>query len=98
MRISDWSSDVCSSDLTSHTLVAKAYDAAGNVGTSASVSFSVNNTTITQSVDNSQIVADMKARLDSMDATLATMSTRNGKVKSLKADVATQRDLVSRIK
>ena len=29
----------------SHTLVAKAYDAAGNVGTSTSIAFSVNNTT-----------------------------------------------------
>ncbi|PKM14875.1 MAG: hypothetical protein CVV12_11635, partial [Gammaproteobacteria bacterium HGW-Gammaproteobacteria-2] len=82
----------------SHTLVAKAYDAAGNIGTSASVSFSVNNTPTTTVVDNSQLVAQMKSRLDSMDATLATMSTRNSKVKSLKADVATQRDLVQQIK
>ncbi|GLH70547.1 hypothetical protein GETHPA_20800 [Geothrix rubra] len=35
----------------SHTLVAKAYDAAGNVGTSTSVSFSVSNTTPPPSSD-----------------------------------------------
>ncbi|MBR7782894.1 Ig-like domain-containing protein [Undibacterium luofuense] len=36
----------------SHTLVAKAYDAAGNVGTSSSVSFSVSNTVSTQLITN----------------------------------------------
>ena len=81
-----------------HTLLAKAYDAAGNVGTSASVSFAVNNTTITPAVDNTVVIAQLTLRLDSMDATLATMSTRNSKVKSLKADVAIQRDLVQQIK
>jgi hypothetical protein len=62
------------------------------------VGFAVNNTPTTTVVDNSQLVAQMKSRLDSMDATLATMSTRNSKVNSLKADVATQRDLVQQIK
>nr|WP_315486117.1 CehA/McbA family metallohydrolase [uncultured Undibacterium sp.] len=36
----------------SHTLVAKAYDAANNIGTSASVSFSINNTVTKQLIVN----------------------------------------------
>jgi archaellum component FlaF (FlaF/FlaG flagellin family) len=82
----------------SHTLVAKAVDAAGNVGTSASVSFAVNNTPTTTSVDNSLVIAQMKSRLDSMDATLAKMSSTNKNVKALKSDVSTQRTLVGQIK
>ncbi|MDP1698910.1 MAG: Ig-like domain-containing protein, partial [Xanthomonadaceae bacterium] len=82
----------------SHSLQAKAYDAAGNVGTSATVSFSINNATLAPPVDNSLVIASMTAQLDSMDATLATMSSRNSQVKRLKADVAAQRNLVKQIK
>ncbi|MGZ3183629.1 MAG: CehA/McbA family metallohydrolase [Telluria sp.] len=46
-NVSPYSATLDSTTLTngSHTLVAKAYDAAGNVGTSTSVGFSVSNTT-----------------------------------------------------
>ena len=82
----------------SHSLVAKSYDAAGNVGSSAAVSFTVNNTTPVPVIDNSLVIAQMKTRLDSMDATLAKMNSSNRNVKSLKTDVATQRTLVGQIK
>lgn len=82
----------------SHSLVAKAYDAAGNVGSSAAVSFTVNNAAPVPVIDNSLVIAQMKARLDSMDATLAKMGSTNKNVKTLKADVATQRTLVNQIK
>lgn len=43
-----WSWDTTQFPNSSHTLVAKAYDAAGNVGTSSSVTVTVNNTTSSQ--------------------------------------------------
>src|SRR2546421_5487221 len=41
----DWSSDVCSSDLGTHTLTAVARDAAGNTKISAAVTITVSNNT-----------------------------------------------------
>ncbi len=78
-----------------HSLVTKAYDAAGNAGTSASVSFNVNNTVV---VDNSAVIAQMKAQLTSMEATLATMSSTNKSVKALKANVAALRTMIGQLK
>ena len=80
-----------------HQLTARATDAAGNVGTSSTVNFTVNNVT-TVTPDNSTIVAAMNTRLANMTATLASMSQRNSKVQSLQADVAAQKTLVSQIK
>ena len=78
-----------------HSLVTKAYDAAGNAGTSASVSFNVNNTVV---VDNSAVIVQMKAQLTSMEATLATMSSTNKSVKALKANVAALRTMIGQLK
>jgi hypothetical protein len=47
-----WSWDTTTFANSSHTLVAKAYDAAGNVGTSANVTVTVNNTVAQQLLGN----------------------------------------------
>ncbi len=78
-----------------HSLVTKAYDAAGNVGTSTAVSFSVSNTV---AVDNSAVIAQMKTQLTSMENTLATMSSANKSVKTLKANAAALRTLIDQLK
>ena len=58
----NWSWDTTQTTNASHTLYTKAYDAAGNVGTSATVSVTVNNTTtVLNNCDNKALPAGVPA-------------------------------------
>src|SRR5204863_4421656 len=47
-----WSWDTTTATNASHTLVSKAYDAAGNIGTSATITVTVNNVAASQLLGN----------------------------------------------